>query len=85
MRYTILEELAREHELTDRLRRLRRELAALKESPEEYFVEWKSAGVWNTCHRPFDTVSHAKVWARQIMEPTQVISIHTKVHWRSEE
>jgi len=85
MRYTILEELAREHELTDRLRRLRRELAALKESPEEYFVEWKSARGWNTCHSPFVTVDYAKVWARQIMEPTQVISIHTKVHWSSEE
>ena len=82
MRYTQLEELNRANET---IARLQSELAALKESPEEYFVEWKSARGWNTCHSPFVTVDYAKVWARQIMEPTQVISIHTKVHWSSEE
>ena len=89
MRYTILEELAREHELIDRLRRLRRELAALKESPEEYFVDWKSAGEWSHEDRTYNNIEDAEERASHLNEntgyETRVISIHTKVHWRSDD
>ena len=73
----------------EEIRLLRSELASLKESPEEYIVQWRSAGEWSHEYGTYNNIEDAEERASHLNEntgyETRVISIHTKVHWRSDD
>ena len=71
----------------EEIRLLRSELAALRESPEEYIVQWESAGEWSHEDRTYNNIEDAEERALYVNEnlgyETLVISEKTTVHWNS--
>ena len=72
----------------EEIRFLQSELASLKESPEEYFVQWRSAGEWSHEYGTYNNIEDAEERASYVNEntgyETRVISEQIIVHWSSD-